>query len=454
MGKKARQTRQRNTARSGGSSAAIPKKFTAPTPGLEDVPFTWGTTKDEAKFEDMISYLARYVGTKPLKLSSKASTAMSAIVAPVITEADRPTRKYWADSSGTAETNNKTNGTGNALVEMTPFKEEWEHDLNIEDFKIKRRAFQEQVAAWKDNKAKCCYLVLSHCPKELVPELRNSTKWAGTEDNRDVVALLKMIRDITHNKKERKESVTTIAKSDVELFTILQEPGQDLYNYYKVFKAQVDIINAHGGNAGHHPVVYMLHLSAKLKSKKIKNDAYVAMSEDDKKPIQAEATNTSKGAYFTCPFLLMADEDCYGGVKATLDDNCLLGKQEHPQYLLVAKRLLADFKGTGPKTKRKAAGSDDDQGVAFVKKKGGLHPYLPRVRQQVQRRLASMQEHHRGPQGQGGGAGRRGRLQEEDRQRQQQEGHSKYRCRRGGRQWLRGEREHHQDRGHRAQQTH
>ena len=35
-----------------------------------------------------------------------------------------------------------------------------------------------------------------------------------------------MIRDITHNKKERKESVMTIVESDVELFAIHQAQGE------------------------------------------------------------------------------------------------------------------------------------------------------------------------------------------------------------------------------------
>ena len=72
MGKKTRQARQRNTAGSGRSGAAAPKKFTAPTSGLEDVYFTWGTAKDAAKFEETVSHLARFVGTRPLKLSSVA----------------------------------------------------------------------------------------------------------------------------------------------------------------------------------------------------------------------------------------------------------------------------------------------------------------------------------------------------------------------------------------------
>ena len=97
MGKKAKRARQRNAAGSGGSGAATTKKFTAPTSGLEDVYFTWGTAKDAAKFEDTVSQLARYVGTQPWKLSSVASKAMSAIEAPVIASPTRPGRDQRQD---------------------------------------------------------------------------------------------------------------------------------------------------------------------------------------------------------------------------------------------------------------------------------------------------------------------------------------------------------------------
>ena len=63
MGKKGKKG-QRRSGGSGGSGAASPRKFTAPTPGLEDVIFTWGTAKDAARFEETVSSLARYVGTQ------------------------------------------------------------------------------------------------------------------------------------------------------------------------------------------------------------------------------------------------------------------------------------------------------------------------------------------------------------------------------------------------------
>ena len=60
-----------------------------------------------------------------------------------------------------------------------------------------------------------------------------------------MVALLKMIRDITNitnNKKERKESVMAIVESDVELYTIHQGSGESLDEYYKVFNRITAII--------------------------------------------------------------------------------------------------------------------------------------------------------------------------------------------------------------------
>ena len=174
-----------------------------------------------------------------------------------------------------------------------------------------------------------------------------------------------MIRDITHNKKERKESVMMIVESDIELYTIFQGSGESLDVYYKVFKAQVDTIDAHGGNAGYHPVVYALHLAALLDKKGIAKEVYNGMEETEKKAMQNEAMKSAKEAYLAYLFILMADDERYGGVKTALGDNYLLGQQEYPQDLLAAKRLLADFKGVPSKVKN-AAEAADEQRVAFA----------------------------------------------------------------------------------------
>ena len=60
--------------------------FMAPTSGLEDVFFAWGTAKDVAKFKDTVSKLARHVGTSPWLQSLVASKAMSILRTPEFEE--------------------------------------------------------------------------------------------------------------------------------------------------------------------------------------------------------------------------------------------------------------------------------------------------------------------------------------------------------------------------------
>ena len=161
---KRKQRKAGGTGSPGGSTV----KFTAPTSGLEDVYFTWGTAKDAAKFEDTVSKLARHVGTSPWPQSSVASKAMSTLRSPVFEEPAIPTREYWADQERTARTNDRTRpGANNAVVDNIPVIEDWEHGLAVEQYKADRKVYNEQVLAWKENKAKCYYLVLSHCPRAL-----------------------------------------------------------------------------------------------------------------------------------------------------------------------------------------------------------------------------------------------------------------------------------------------
>ena len=75
---------------------------------------------------------------------------MSAIAAPVITKPDRPTRKYWTDGTRSVQTNSKSIEVEKIITELEPVKEDWEHHLDIDNFKLERRSFQEQIAAWKE----------------------------------------------------------------------------------------------------------------------------------------------------------------------------------------------------------------------------------------------------------------------------------------------------------------
>ena len=93
MGKKFKR-RQRAIGGTGSPGGAGNTKFTAPTSGLEDVYFTWGTAKDAVKFEDTVNKLAQYVGTSPWPQSSVASKVLSTLVTPKFEKPAVPTQEY------------------------------------------------------------------------------------------------------------------------------------------------------------------------------------------------------------------------------------------------------------------------------------------------------------------------------------------------------------------------
>ena len=70
-----------------------------------------------------------------------------------------------------------------------------------------------------------------------------------------------------HNKKERPQSTMGLVESDAALFTNPMESKDTLYKYYRVFKAQVNTIEAHDSNLGYQGVVYCEHYEALTISK-------------------------------------------------------------------------------------------------------------------------------------------------------------------------------------------
>ena len=99
--------------------------------------------------------------------------------------------------------------------------------------------------AWKDNKGKGYCLVLHHCPSEPKTELKNSARWEAATSNTDVVALLLIIRDVMHNKKERAQITMDLVESNVTLYTAVLNEPDTLSKNYQVFKEQVNAIEAH-----------------------------------------------------------------------------------------------------------------------------------------------------------------------------------------------------------------
>ena len=99
---------------------------------------------------------------------------MSTLETPEFEEPTVPTREYWADPARTVKTSDRTRpGTGGAVQDNPPVLEDWAHNPKVKEYKAERKIYNKQVLDWKENNAKCYYLVLSHCPRALEHQLKN-----------------------------------------------------------------------------------------------------------------------------------------------------------------------------------------------------------------------------------------------------------------------------------------
>ena len=95
--------------------------------------------------------------------------------------------------------------------------------MEVEDYIAANKTYNTKKDKWEENRPRAYNLVLQHCPPELETRLTSQAKWKQVRENRDVVALLKMIRVIDHNHDENKPGLMAINECDLELSLGFQE---------------------------------------------------------------------------------------------------------------------------------------------------------------------------------------------------------------------------------------
>ena len=87
-------------------------------------------------------------------------------------------------------------------------------------------------------------------------ELQNHARWIDGKALQDCIALLLMIRDLTHGMQETRQGTMALVQVHVDLFTTVQKPNESVEAYYILFCARRDTVNAHGGEVGFHKELY------------------------------------------------------------------------------------------------------------------------------------------------------------------------------------------------------
>ena len=135
-------------------------KYKAPTSGLEEVVFTWGTARDAAKYEEVKSELSHHVGVQNWKFATETSKAMAGLEEPVFTKPVRPVREYWTDNSRSTTTLDRTRteivpavegdspvAKSTRVINNVPTPEECELSIAAADYLEENKNYKERTSA-------------------------------------------------------------------------------------------------------------------------------------------------------------------------------------------------------------------------------------------------------------------------------------------------------------------
>ena len=109
--------------------------------------------------------------------------------------------------------------------------------LDLDLFMVVKKKYKKYQEAWIKKRAWTYILVLQYCPPNVKADLKNQSAWTVGQDKQDVVTLLCMICDITHNMKESKQSFMSIMEYAVEMNTTAQKSSETTEEYFNIFEA-------------------------------------------------------------------------------------------------------------------------------------------------------------------------------------------------------------------------
>ena len=204
----------------------VKSEHTAPTPGLNNVVFTFGSTKDAAEFAKTKSKLSRYIGTQTWHYASEAALAMETMLAPVYVEPATPVREYESSTDST--------GAVTIALPRVPLIDDYIFKLDCEEFSSNKKLWKAKEAAWKEQGED-----VQPCVAALPSQARGSPQDAHKMGCGPARARHNPtpwnVRDVTHKHDETKQGTMALVESFLEFATTFQETGQTVDAYSTLF---------------------------------------------------------------------------------------------------------------------------------------------------------------------------------------------------------------------------
>eukprot|EP00957_Ditylum_brightwellii_P130382 9945946-Ditylum_brightwellii.AAC.1 len=108
---------------------------------------------------------------------------------------------------------------------------------------------------------------------------------------------------MAHAHYDTTQGTMAIIASDMMLYTTLMSKAKTPVAFSRIFQANMDTINAHGGFAGHHPKLFDEHVERLMSERGLDNNS----NTDNLKKVISDVDCGACEEYLACLFILVAD---------------------------------------------------------------------------------------------------------------------------------------------------
>ena len=216
----------------------------------------------------------------------------------------------------------------------------------ILDHKIKEYVRRE--TDYNNNMNKAYALILGQCTPAVKVKLEHRADWEDIKTNHDPIALIKAVKQVTHNLSDKKYPVASICHAFKSLFTIRQAESESLNSYYQRFQNTMEIAEILHGKLGMEKYV----------------DYLLEDYEEDEMPEEEEKAKMKDQGYnrlVAYLFLEGIDHNRTGNLLKDLNNNyAFQSEQVYPVDLPAAVEMVVNYKKTDTNKRPKSGYSERD----------------------------------------------------------------------------------------------
>ena len=182
-------------------------------------------------------------------------------------------------------------------------------------------------------------LVLGQCTDLLKSKLKQSNKWHVASKKYDVLILIRIIRTITFKFDEQKYLPLALHQEKANFYNIRQGSLSNA-EYLEKFNNVVDIATTYNRQLNDQAITDIATETSHA------GVDYVTLIA----PQQAIVQENAKDMYLVCTFLCQSDRKVYGMLLEELDKNYTKGNSNYPTNLVIAYRMISEYKNWQPRS--------------------------------------------------------------------------------------------------------